>query len=187
MARLKMKLLEEAVEIERELKRLEDVIVEKVQQGHLKEDPHTNFDQLYSNLFYFDRMLKELVNLNSPQTETELNILDEEDLKWIEEEVEQAIKGIKKALEYLEKASKEDAHIYFGFLTSNVREALQSVGNILETSDDAFNTTIRAHPGILVITLETSTDASNTNITPETSTVVSNTNITPETSDVTTT
>ena len=167
MAILKMKLLEEAAEIETELKRLEEVVVEKVKQGHQKEDDHTNFDQLYSNLFYFDQMLKDLADLASPQTAMELIVLDAEDLKWIEEEVEQAMEAIEKALEYLEKASKEDAHIYFDFLTNNVREALESVGNILETSDDAFNATISAHPGMLVITPETSTDGSNTNITPE--------------------
>ena len=163
---LKMKLLEEAAEIETELKRLEEVIVEKVEQGHLKEDDHTNFDQLYSNLFYFDQMLKRLANLTYHQTDTKLNVLKEKDLKWIDEEVEQAMEGIKKALEYLEKASMEDAHIYFGFVTNNVREALESVRNIFETSTD-----VSKNPGMRPITPETSTDVSNANITTKTSNV----------------
>ena len=111
-------------------------------------------------------MLKRLANLTYHQTDTKLNVLEEKDLKWIDEEVEQAMEGIKKALEYLEKASMEDAHIYFGFVTNNVREALESVRNIFETSTD-----VSKNPGMRPITPETSTDVSNANITTKTSNV----------------
>ena len=124
---IKMKLLEEAAEIETELKRLMDVILKRDEQDDLKDE-----------LFIIKQLLKDLAYLTSPHIETKLNSLDEENLEWVKEEVEQVLEDIERAVDYVEEFPEEEPKIFLGF----VQDALGSVRDIFgATSIDVPNIT----------------------------------------------